>query len=179
MSIEECELRKIEEQAEETRGNEEALESGASGASGADGDESAGGDQYTLEIQNAELVNAMANEINASMNDVIKEKVEAVGDALMQTVGPPDSAAESDGSDPAELMAEVQEFDLTNEKDSYLSCPTNMTRSTGINPAVSISLFRTKFACDINFALICDEYLAKCVSKKVCDAATIKGLKLD
>ena len=40
-----------------------------------------------------------------------------------------------------------------------------MTRGTGMNPTVGVNLFKLKYACDLNFALIFDEYLAKCVNK--------------
>jgi len=175
VSIEECDLRKIEEQAEEARGNQEALDSGAAGD---------GGDASALENQNAELVNAMAGEINALIGDKVKENLEACGNKLLQLVGPIDGAggaggegagAGGDGS----LTDEGLNLNLTNERDSYLSCPENMTRSAGITPLVGVLLFKTKFACDINFALIIDEYMAKAISKGVLDPNVVKGLKLD
>ena len=73
----------------------------------------------------------MAGEINALIGDKVKENLEACGNILLQLVGPIDGAGvagEGAGGD-GSLTDEGLNLNLTNEKDSYLSCPENMKYS--------------------------------------------------
>jgi len=54
-----------------------------------------------------------------------------------------------------------------------------MARSTGLSPDVASNMFKLKYACDLNFALMFDEFMAKCTREKKCDPVAIKGMKLE
>jgi hypothetical protein len=137
----------------------------------------------------AGLVDNLSNELNLVVSEVLKEKIEQVSQhiiALRDQSGDNESGGnESSGNDElnttvdGEYVEEGVTFDTTVEKESFLKTPDNMTRSKGINAGVKVNLCKIKYACDLNFALIFDEYLAKCIREKICDNTTIKNVKLE
>lgn len=144
MKIEECNLKKLEEEAEEAKEEESALE--AAGAESVEGDGVAAGGETAQESENiANLTNDMANEMNAIIADILKEKVEKVGALILNKLGPEASAGEGAGAgEDGVNLDEGMEFDTMVEKDNYLKTPDNMTRSAGITPEVNQGVFRLK-----------------------------------
>lgn len=143
MKIEECNLKKLEEEAEEAKEEESALE--AAGAASVEGDGvaaggvAAGGETAQESENIANLTNEMANEMNMIIADILKEKVEKVGALILNKLGA-GSGEEEDGVN----LDEGMEFDTMVEKDNYLKTPDNMTRSAGITPEVNQGVFRLK-----------------------------------
>lgn len=199
MKIEDCEMKKLEEDAEQAND----VEGGLKTVDGVQATEL----QESLDA----LVSEMAGAINNLAADIIKEKLEkamakiiaanpsaaAAGAAAAvaaatadgsQPDADADSNADADGAS-ADSQPEVtgknvyiedgREFDLCNEKDSFLAVPENLGRSKGVTPATGIALFKIKYACDLNFALVFDEYLAQCISKELCDNKVIKGIRAE
>ena len=60
-----------------------------------------------------------------------------------------------------------------------MKTPDNMSRSAGISPEVKVSLCQLKYACDLNFALVFDEFISKCIKETKCDPMAIKSMKVE
>jgi len=172
MKIEECELKKLEEDAEQASDVEGGLKTVE------------GGQANELQESLDALVSEMAGAFNNLAGDVVKEKLEKAmakitaadptaaveGGSKPGVAGSSDPEAGAGGSDPEAgdgsdpevtgknvYVEDGREFDLNNEKDSFLAVPENLERSKGVTPSTGVSLFKVKYACDLNFALVFDE----------------------
>lgn len=160
-SIQECDLKKLEEEAEEARECQMGAEMTP---------------DQTLESNLEELVKEMKSKTNMLISDVIypqlKKTCEFVKDKIM-------TGSEVNSTDDDALQKDATEWDLTVEKESFMACPDNMRRSASINPLGGETIFKLKYACDLNFALVFDEFLAETVKKGLCDKAKIKNKRLE
>lgn len=133
--IEECDIKKLEEEAEEARESQMGVEVNPNSTDQANSET-----DQALQTNLDELIKKMTIQVNMIISDINYDQIKKAGEFVKSKIG----GDIDEDIDATLFQKDSASQNLSIEKDSFMACPDNIMRSSGINPNSAEVIFKLK-----------------------------------